>query len=97
MSAARRSSGIGTGSMPAAARLDHPGGRCRRGRRRCCAHEIRVQIAATADALIEPALQRLGRAYSLATLLQRRGPFRAFGSTLLLPKPATGDHREAQT
>lgn len=31
MSAAGRSSGIGAGSMPAAARLDHPGARCRRG------------------------------------------------------------------
>jgi hypothetical protein len=28
--AAGRSSGIGAGSMPAAARLDHPGARCRR-------------------------------------------------------------------
>jgi hypothetical protein len=31
MSAAGRSSGIGAGSMLAAARLDHPGARCRRG------------------------------------------------------------------
>ncbi|WP_232234020.1 helix-turn-helix domain-containing protein [Micromonospora chokoriensis] len=37
-------SGIGAGSMPAAARLDHPGARCRR----YCGRGVRVQSAATA-------------------------------------------------
>src|SRR5829696_3407541 len=36
MSAAGRPSGIGDGSMLAAARPDHPGARCRAGRRRRC-------------------------------------------------------------
>ena len=36
MSAAGRPSGIGAGSMLAAARPDHPGARCRAGRRRYC-------------------------------------------------------------